>query len=106
MDHRYIDENGVAERYLEHALAADEHDAFESHLVDCEECKDRLLLAQIFLEHKAAAPSAAPLPKRAQFAARLSPWQWLLVAVAAAIFLLAIPTAYFLGELARLHGAH
>jgi predicted anti-sigma-YlaC factor YlaD len=119
MDHRYIDENGVAERYLEHALAPEEHDVFESHLVDCEECTDRLLLAQIFLDHRAlghkAAAEAAPaqplppvesssLPMRAQFVARMSPWQLLLLAVVAALLLLAVPTAYFFRELARLSG--
>lgn len=111
MDHRYIDENGVAERYLEHALAPAEHDAFESHLVDCEECTDRLLLAQIFLEHRAASPHAdvspvEALPMRARFAAWLNPWQLFLVAVVAALLLMAVPTAYFLRELARLSGKH
>ena len=116
MDHRYIDENSVAERCLEHALPRDEHDAFESHVVDCEECTDRLLLAQIFLEHKPLRKTPDPklnreaalalMPRRAQVAAWLKPWQLLLLAVLAAAALLAIPTAYFLIELARLNRAH
>jgi hypothetical protein len=115
MDHRYIDENSVAERYLERALPSDEHDAFESHLVDCEECADRLLLAQIFLEHKPPRRALDPklnmeaalalMPRRAQVAAWLKPWQLLLVAVLAAVALLAIPTAYFFIELLRLNRA-
>lgn len=104
MDHRYIDEHGVAERYLEHSLAPQEHEAFEAHVVDCQECADRLLLAQIFLERKGVMPVSEPMPKRAQFVARLDPWQLLLIAVAAALLLLAVPTAYFLFELARLSG--
>jgi hypothetical protein len=104
MDHRYIDEYGVAERYLEHALAPQEHEAFEAHVVDCEECADRLLLAQIFLERKATMAAAGAIPKRAQFVARLAPWQLLLIALAASLLLLAVPTAYFLLELARLSG--
>lgn len=109
MDHRYIDENAVAERYLEHALAPAEHEAFEAHVVDCEECADRLLLARIFLERRAAdtvgtAGTPGLLPKRAEFVARLSPWQLVLMAAAAALLLLAVPTAYFLMELARLSG--
>lgn len=103
MDHRYIEENGVAERYLEHALAPEEQEAFEAHVVDCEECADRLLLAQIFLERRAAtAGLREQLPKRAEFVARLSPWQLLLTAVVAALLLLGVPTAYFLLELARI----
>ena len=113
MDHRYIDENGVAERYLQHALPEDEHDAFESHFVGCEECADRLLLAQIFREHRPQKPpeldpaaALALIPMRAKFVARIRPWQLLLLAIAAAAALLAIPTAYFLAELARLDRAH
>jgi len=121
MDHRYIDENGVAERYLEHALPTDEHDAFESHLVACEECADRLLLAQIFLEHRPPKPpefgrsldpklskddAIALMPMRARFAAWLKPWQLLLLAMLAAAALLAIPTTYFFIELARMNRAH
>ena len=104
MDHRYIDEYGVAERYLEHALAPQEHEAFEAHVVDCQECADRLLLAQIFLERKAAMVASEPMPKRAQFVASLGPWQLFLLAVAAALLLLAVPTAYFMFEVARLSG--
>jgi hypothetical protein len=113
MDHRYIDENGVAERYLEHALPPDVHDAFESHVVDCEECTDRLLLAQIFLEHRPQKPpevhreaTLTPMPLRAKFVAGMRPWQLLLLAILAAAALLAIPTAYFFAELARLGRAH
>ncbi len=102
MDHRYIDEHGVAERYLEHSLAPQEHEAFEAHVVDCQECADRLLLAQIFLERKANAAASEPMPKRARFVARLAPWQLWLIAAVAALLLLAVPTAYFLLELARL----
>lgn len=107
MDHRYIDEYGVAQRYLEHSLAPEEQEAFEAHVVDCEECADRLLLAQIFLERRAAAAAPRePLPKRAEFVARLSPWQLLWMAAVAALLLLGVPTAYFLLELARLGGRH
>jgi hypothetical protein len=59
MTHRYIDEHSVAERYLERALPPPEHDAFESHLVECDECTDRLLLAQIFLDHRAIGTARA-----------------------------------------------
>jgi hypothetical protein len=46
------------------------------------------------------------MPKRAEFVARLSPWQLLLMAALAALLLLAVPTAYFLLELARLSERH
>lgn len=48
MDHHYIDEHAVAERYLGNTLALEDREAFERHLVDCQECADRLLLAGMF----------------------------------------------------------
>jgi len=48
MDHAYIDANSIAERYLNHALSASELREFEEHIVDCQECADRLLLAEMF----------------------------------------------------------
>jgi len=48
MDHAYIDANSVAERYLDRALSSQELREFEEHIVDCQECADRLLLAEMF----------------------------------------------------------
>jgi hypothetical protein len=48
MDHAYIDTHSVAERYLRHGLSAEELASFEEHIVDCQECADRLLLAEMF----------------------------------------------------------
>jgi len=48
MDHQYIDANAVAERYLGNQLRLKEREDFERHLVDCQECTDRLLLAGMF----------------------------------------------------------
>jgi putative zinc finger protein len=48
MDHAYIDANSVAERYLAHALSPEDLRRFEEHIVDCQECADRMLLAEMF----------------------------------------------------------
>lgn len=48
MDHSYIDAHSVAERYLEQQLSPGELRQFEEHIVDCQECSDRLLLAEMF----------------------------------------------------------
>ena len=94
MDHRQIDETSVAERYLNHALRPEDRSAFEAHLVDCPECTDRLMLAGMFHARNGVAP-----PLRARFVAQFKPWQLTLMFVAAAILLLALPTAYFLWQL-------
>jgi len=120
MDHSYIDDNSIAERYLKHALMPDARRAFEEHLVDCQECSDRLLLAEMFIMRNGAGrsaspapiivekpaverlaaeilaetppPAPAPLPLRARIAARLTPWQILILFVITALLLLSIPT--------------
>jgi hypothetical protein len=48
MDHAYIDANSIAERYLDQGLSDEELREFEEHIVDCAECADRLLLAEMF----------------------------------------------------------
>ncbi len=100
MDHRYIDEHSVAARYLEHALSPPERVEFEAHLVDCQECADRVLLAEMFhnrnghlKEHapEAAAPEPPPESEalRVRFAGSLTRWQrlWLFAAGAALLVL-------------------
>jgi hypothetical protein len=96
MDHHYIDEHSVAEHYLGNTLPREDRVAFEAHFADCQECMDRLLLAGIFHAHDSR-PKPLLLPAR--FVAQFEPWQLVIMLVAAAVLLLAIPTAYFLWEL-------
>jgi len=91
MDHAYIDAYSVAERYLDHSLSLEELGAFEQHIVDCQECTDRLLLAEMF--H--ARNGHKPKPDR-QMVARVvlyKPARVILMLIAAA---LAVPVAYLL----------
>ena len=99
MDHRYIDEHSVAERFIGNTLPQADRVEFEAHIVDCQECMDRLLLAGMFHARNGRPNTQNPLPLRARFVAQFKPWQLVLLLAAAAIFLLAIPTAYFLWEL-------
>ena len=62
MDHRYIDDHSVAQRYLDHTLPPDQRSRFEAHLVDCQECTDRVLLAGMFLNQNGRV--APPTPSR------------------------------------------
>jgi hypothetical protein len=47
VEHGNIDGSAIAERYVRGTLSAEERVAFESHFVECEECRDRILLAAI-----------------------------------------------------------
>jgi hypothetical protein len=99
MDHAYIDANSIAERYLDHALQAEELREFEEHIVDCQECADRLLLAEMFHARNGHKPKRANLEQNRQMVARVvlyKPRRVILMLIAAG---LAIPVAYLLWTL-------
>lgn len=116
MDHGYIDQHDIAGRYLRKELSNADRDAFQAHLVDCQECVDRVLLAEMFQEEAAAAkpplaaappePHAVPefalaqpkLPLRARVIAYLSPWQLAMLLIVAVLLILAVPGAYIWWE--------
>jgi hypothetical protein len=50
MDHKYINEFDLVERYLTGRLAAEETAQFEEHFVDCLQCIDRLKTTKAFME--------------------------------------------------------
>jgi hypothetical protein len=95
MDHAYIDANSVAERYLNQALVPDELREFEEHIVDCQECADRLLLAEMFHARNGHKPE----PDRNMVARVIlyKPKRLIVILIAAA---LAIPLIYLLWVLA------
>ena len=95
MDHRYVDQYAVAQRYLDQALSPEERAAFELHLVDCQECTDRLLLAGMFHARQPNGVAARPCPApqsspQSRLVLRLKPWQLVLLAMIA-LLALAIP---------------
>jgi hypothetical protein len=46
MDHIYVEENQIADRYVMGTLPAEEAERFENHYLSCPECLDRLELAE------------------------------------------------------------
>jgi hypothetical protein len=99
VDHRLIEEARFPERYLNHALPQQDRADFEAHLVDCAECTDRLLLAEMFHNrngHKPEASPAPPLPLRARFVAQFTPWEIFLFFAVAALLLVLLPATYML----------
>jgi putative zinc finger protein len=96
MDHAYIDANSIAERYLDHALSAEELREFEEHIVDCQECSDRLLLAEMF--HARNGHKTKPDRNLVARVVLYKPRRVILMFLAAA---LAIPIAYLVWTLIR-----
>ena len=96
MDHAYIDANSLAERYLDHALQAEELREFEEHMVDCQECGDRLLLAEMFHARNGHKAKPEPEPDLVARVVLYKPARIILILIAAA---LAIPVAYLIWTL-------
>jgi hypothetical protein len=46
MDHSYIEEHNLVERYVRGTLPATERTAFEEHFLDCPECLDKMEIAR------------------------------------------------------------
>lgn len=107
LNHEYIEANSITERYLRRELSAEQRAAFEQHFVDCEECRDRLALAEMFLasepepEPEPASPAIVVYrdpPPLAVWLGELQLWQVLAGIGAAALLLLSIPALLFLRE--------
>ena len=71
MDHPYIEENQVVDRYLLGTLPAAEAEPFEKHYLSCPECLDRLELAEA--EQRAFKRLAEQEVERAAAARQLAP---------------------------------
>ena len=84
MDHGHIDEHSLAERYVSNTLSPEDRAAFEAHLVDCTDCTDRVLLAEMFHARKTEA-------LRVRLAAHLKPWQLVLIFAVTVLLLVAVP---------------
>ena len=50
MDHTYIDENSLIDRYVRTTLPVVEQAAFEEHFVDCPRCLEQLGIARSLRE--------------------------------------------------------
>jgi hypothetical protein len=95
MDHDSLEEQQIAERYVMGNLSTEETERFEEHYLTCEECMDRLHLAERF--HLAMRGMAAEDTSRATGAGilatlvRMAGWQRTLLAVGL-ILAIAVPT--------------
>jgi hypothetical protein len=92
MDHSYIEEHNVADRYVLETLAADDRARFEEHFVDCPECLQRLENAERW--RHALRIAAAENPGGAgpfAWLARLQSWRQGAVLVAAGLVVAAGP---------------
>lgn len=105
MEHSKVEEQQIAERYVMGRLPEEEAARFEEHYLTCDECLDRLQLAERFHHalRSAAAEDTTRVTAMGFFAslARLAAWQRSLL-VAVLLFAILIPTSQWI----RLAGEH
>src|SRR3954453_10617906 len=101
MDHTYIENSGLVERYHRGLLPPDEEAEFEEHFVECPQCTEQLELArglQRGLKTMAAEDAARALGGAGLFAwlarrGRLAQWG---TALAALLIAAALPALWLL----------
>jgi hypothetical protein len=103
MDHLYIEESGLVERYHQGLLPPEEEARFEAHFVTCSECMEQLEMARGFqrgLKTAAAEDAVRAIVRAGLFAwlarrGRLAQW-----GLALAVLLLAagVPSLWLLGQ--------
>ncbi len=102
MDHTYIEENGLVERYYQGLLPPEEEALFEEHFVACPQCTEQLELARGFqrgLKTMVAEDTRTALVQAGLFAwlarrSRLAQWGLAL----AALLILGLPALWLASE--------
>jgi hypothetical protein len=110
MDHSYIEEFNVADRYLLGKLPAEERARFEEHFVDCPKCLDLLETTESFrgglqtvAAEEAARSSVYVQAGLLAHLARLSRGRQAIL-LAGAVLLVALPAVLFVVETRRVRG--
>jgi len=108
VDHRYIEEADITDRYLLGKLAPEEQDRFEEHFVDCLECLDRLETTKAFSRSLKIAVAEDTEQSRSYvgigflaWLMRRSRWQQALLVFAAVLLPSAVVTSYFISKIRR-----
>lgn len=103
MDHHYIEEQNIPDRYLLGKLPAEERARFEEHFLDCRECLDRLettedfrgALRTVAIEEAARSYAQAGLFTQIVQKVRRSP-AWQVALFGTILLLLSLPMAFLI----------
>lgn len=113
MDHTYVEEHQIADRYVMGTLPPDEAERFENHYLSCPECLDRLELTESVQRgfKRMAGQDVAKAAAVQQLAvvawlARLGRMRQLGVILAALLVVAVLPTSVALRGRAQLAQAH
>ena len=104
MEHPYLEEEQVVERYLRGSLTADETARFEEHYLTCQTCLDRLDLVERFDRALKGVAQEEVARSTLTIWARLRRSPWLSPALAVLLLLVAIPGGLGWRTIQRLDG--
>jgi hypothetical protein len=108
MDHHYIEEHNIPDRYLQGKLSSAERTRFEEHFIDCAECLDRLEMTEDF--RRTLRTVAAEQAMQSRVYARTGLLAWLTglsgmrqaaLLAASILLLVALPSALLITETGR-----
>jgi putative zinc finger protein len=99
MEHAYINEQSLIDRYVRGTLPVHERAAFEEHFLECQDCLDQLEIAQslrtgirIAAADQGVAPASVPSAAPREWVRKVIAWRWA-AAIATACFVLALAQA-------------
>lgn len=87
----WIERDEVFEDYVRDALGPDDRDAFEAHYFECEACFDKIQVYEVLHAELATLPAEEPAAQPA----RVRPWRWAFVPLAAGVVLLIAAALWF-----------
>ena len=87
----WIERDEVFEGYVRDALRPEDRDAFEAHYFECAACFDKIQLYEALQAELAAPPAEEP----AAHPARIRPWRWAFVPLAAGLVVLIASVLWF-----------
>lgn len=111
MDHNYIEEYNIADRYLLGKLPAEEQARFEEHFIDCPKCLDRLETTEDFrrglqtvVAEEAARASSYLQVGFLAWLIRRRRWQQATLLLTSILLLAVLPSLLFLLRIRHLQG--
>lgn len=93
MDHAYIEEENLADRYVLGTLTAQERAQFEEHFIDCPECQGRLENSEQWQQALKGAVAESASGGIFAWWTRLETWKRVGVLIAASVLVAIIPVA-------------
>jgi hypothetical protein len=102
MDHSYIDENNLIDRYVRGTMPSPDRAAFEEHFLDCPQCLDQIEVARsLRTAIRAAAADQGPALSQTPPQRSITRWRWWAATATAFLGLMTVTSFLFYQQLDR-----